>query len=287
MTLPSTPTAVSYPTGETFGTATVVHAERLTPTTFAVLLDSTPCHPVDSAWPDQGPDRATLSWEEGTFAVSDCVVGATDGSQLFVGADVPVRKGTPGWAFVVVHVLADAPAEGTEVTVTVDADYRAALSAGHSGCHLASLALNRALAARWSKEVPVDALGSPNFDAEANESSEILEHGSHDGYRIGKSLRKRGFRVEGLADELGEVEASVNRFLAEWIAQGAAVRIDRDGERLTDRRFWVCDLAEGEVRIPCGGTHASSLGELGPLRATLILAETPGALELEMVTSRA
>src|SRR5690606_7569204 len=153
-----------------------------------VLLDSTPCHPVDSAWPDQGPDRATLSWEEGTFAVTDCVVGATDGERLFVGDEVPVRKGSVGWAFVVVHVLADAPAVGSEVTVTVEAESRAALSAGHTGCHLASLALNRALASRWSKDVARDGLGSPNFDAAANESSTILEHGSHDTYRLGKSL---------------------------------------------------------------------------------------------------
>lgn len=287
MTLPSSPTVVTYPTGATSATATVVHAERLTPTTFAVLLDATPCHPVDAAWPDQGPDRATLSWEEGTFAVTDCVVGATDGTRLFVGADVPVRKGTPGWAFVVVHVLADAPVEGTEVTVTVDAAYRAAISAGHTGCHLASLALNRALTSRWSKDVGVDGLGSPNFDAEASAASTILEHGSHDTYRLGKSLRKRGFVVEGLAGELGAVEASVNDFLAAWIAEDAPVRIDRDGEALTDRRYWVCSLGEGEVRIACGGTHASSLGELGGLRASLTLADVSGGLELTMVTSPA
>lgn len=277
---------MTYPSGETTATATVVHVERLTPTTLAVLLDATPCHPVDAAWPDQGPDRATLSWQEGTFAVTDCVVGATDGETLYLGPEVPVRKGTEGWVFVVVHVVADAPTEGTEVTVTVDADHRSALSAGHTGCHLASLALNRALAERWSKEVGLDGLGSPNFDAEANEVSEILEHGSRDSYRIGKSLRKRGFRVEGLAEQLGEIEASVNRSLSAWLAEDAPVRIDRDGDRLTDRRYWVCQLGEGEVRIACGGTHVSRLGELGSLRATLGLSEAPGALELTMVTSR-
>lgn len=277
---------MTYPTGETTATSRVVHVERLTPATFAVLLDETPCHPVDAAWPDQGPDRATLSWEEGTFAVTDCVVGATDGESLYLGSAVPVRKGTDGWVFVVAHVVADAPAEGTAVTVTVDADHRQALSAGHTGCHLASLALNRALAERWSKDVALDGLGSPNFDAEANESSEILEYGSRDSYRIGKSLRKRGFRVEGLAEQLGEVEASVNRLLSAWIAEDAPVHVDRDGDRLTDRRYWVCELGEGRVRIACGGTHASRLGELGGLRATLGLSETPGALELTMLTSR-
>lgn len=284
MTLPATDTIVTYPAGETTANATVIHVERLSPTRLAVLLDTTPCHPVDAGWPDQGADRATLAWEEGTFEIADCLVGATDGSRLFIGADVPVRKGTEGWCFVVVHIVADAPTEGTPVTVTVDADHRRALSLGHTGCHLASLALSRALASRWSKEVPVDALGSPDFDAAANESSRILERGSHDVYRIGKSLRKRGFVTEGLADALVEIEASVNHSLTEWIATDARVRIDRDGEGLTDRRYWVCELAEGEVRIPCGGTHAGSLGELGALRATLALTGVEGALELTMTT---
>lgn len=287
MTLPTSDTIVTYPAGETMASATVIHAERLSPTRFAVLLDTTPCHPVDSGWPDQPADRATLSWEEGTFEITDCVVGATDGTALFVGTDVPVRKGTEGWAFVVVHLVADAPTEGTPVTVTVDAEHRRALSLGHTGCHLASLALSRALSSRWSKEVPVDALGSPNFDAAANDSSRILERGSHDVYRIGKSLRKRGFVTEGLADALAEIEASINRSLTEWVATDARVRIDRDGEGLTDRRYWVCELAEGEVSIPCGGTHASSLAELGALRATLALTEVEGALELTMTTDAA
>lgn len=286
MTLPVSDTVVTYPAGATSGAATVVHVERLSPTRLGVLLDETPCHPVDAGWPDQGPDRATLSWEEGAFSLLDCVVGATDGERLFVGAEVPVRKGTDGWAFVVVHVLADAPAVGTEVSVSVDADHRAALSAGHTGCHLAALALNRALKDRWSKDVAADGLGSPNFDAEANTVSRIMEHSSLDTYRLGKSLRKRGFVVEGLADALGEVEASVNRQLSEWIGQDAPVRVDRDGERLTDRRYWVCGLPEGEVRIPCGGTHASSLGELGCLQAALTLTEANGALELTMATGR-
>src|SRR5690606_25728559 len=260
---------VTYPAGGLTSTSTVVHVERLSPTTFAVVLDSTPCHPVDPGWPDQGSDRATISWDEGTYALADCVLGATNGVELYIGEDIPVRKGTEGWSFVVVHVTPDAPVEGTEVTVSVDADYRQALSLGHTGCHLASLALSRALAQRWSKDVPVDGLGSPNFDAAANESSRILERGSHDVYRIGKSLRKRGFVTEGLADAIGHVEASVNQALAAWIATDAAVRIDRDGEGLTDRRYWVCALAEGDVRIPCGGTHATSPAEPGPLRIRL------------------
>src|SRR5690554_1149610 len=98
MTLPSRDTIVTYPAGGLTATSTIVHVERLNPTRFAVVLESTPCHPVDPGWPDQGSDRATISWEEETFALADCVLGATDGVKLYIGEDIPVRKGTEGWS---------------------------------------------------------------------------------------------------------------------------------------------------------------------------------------------
>lgn len=294
MALPSTDTVVSYPSGATTGTATVVHVEPVGGR-FAVLLDATPCHPIDAGWPDQGPDRATLTWNGGSTDVVDCVVAAsavaasviaaTDGPVLYLGSDIPVRKGTEGWAFVVAHLVADAPPLGQVVTVEVDAKYRRALSLGHTGCHLASLALNRAMAGRWRKEVEPDALGAPGFDGAANDSSRILERGSLDTYRLGKSLRKKGFTTEGLADDLPAIQSAINATIAEWIATKAPVRIDRDGERLTDRRYWVCALPEGEVSIPCGGTHATSLGALGSLEVTLALSDDNGTPVLTMETA--
>lgn len=284
MALPTTDTHVSYPSGATAGTATVVHIEPVGGR-FAVLLDSTPCHPVDAGWPDQGPDRATLAWNGGSSEVLDCVVAATDGSQLYLGGDIPVRKGTAGWTFVVAHIVADPPPPGQVVTVEVDAKHRRALSLGHTGCHLASLALNRAMADRWRKPVEPDALGAPGFDGAANDSSRILEGGSLDSYRMGKSLRKKGFTTDGLADDLPAIQSAINATLAEWIATGAPVRIDRDGDRLTDRRYWVCTLPEGEAAIPCGGTHAVSLRELGSFEATLSLSDDNGTPVLRMETA--
>ncbi len=272
-------------------TGTVIHVEPearregVDSKLFVVILDVTPCHPVDAGWPDQPSDRATLEWNGGESKVIDCVVAATDGEKLYLGADVPVRKGTEGWVFVVAHLVTTAPPEGLVVTVRVDEQYRKGLSIGHTACHLASLALNAALASRWSKEINVDALGSPNFDDQANDSSRIRERGSVDTYRLGKSLRKKGFNTEGFEQDLPTIEAAVNESLAAWIAQKAAVRIDREGDRLTDRRYWVCQLDEGEARIPCGGTHASTLGELKGMRTSLLLHEVEGTPVLTMETA--
>lgn len=275
--LPATDTIVTYPDGDTACTSTVLHSEVLSDGRRAVLLDRTAFHPVDHIWPDQGADRGTLAG----LPVIDAIVGATDGVQLFIGRDIPVRKGEPGWAFVVVHLVDGAVSEGDTVEVEVDAAYRTALSTGHSACHLASLALNHALTAAWTKDVLGDAAGSPNFDALAIETSTIVENGSVDVYRIGKSLRKKGFAASAL-DDLGIVEQAANARLGELLASHADVLIQREGLGLADRRFWVC----GEYRIPCGGTHRSSVDDLGALVIELRRSELEGAVELVMTTGR-
>jgi alanyl-tRNA synthetase len=186
----------------------------------------------------------------------DCVIGASDGSALFVGDEVPVRRGEPGWAFVVVHVIASdgpAPAEGADVSFTVDATHRAALSAGHTACHLAAVALNAALADRWRKPVRADGLGHPDFDQLAIVSSRIEPNGAIDTYRLGRSLRKK-----------------------------AHIELVVSGPRLTDLREWVCALPEGTQRIPCGGTHLRSLAEVDAVSVALVYGESIG--ELVMTT---
>ncbi|HSP51661.1 MAG TPA: metal-dependent hydrolase [Cryobacterium sp.] len=286
MTLPTLDTQVDYPAGQTASTATVLHVEQLPTGLVAVLLDLTPVHPVDAGWPDQGPDRAVLRVAGTELPVLDCVVGATDGSALHLGRDIPVPKGTPGWAFVVAHLVQGPTAlvPGQTVEAVVDAGYRRRMSAGHTACHLASLGLNRALADRWKKEVRADALGNPDFDGSAIDVSLIGENGSVDTYRLGKSLRRKGFVTEGLAEQLAEIESMLNAALAEWVATGAGVRIDRDGPLLTDRRYWVCELPAHAVRIPCGGTHVASLAELGTVRVALSAADADGTTVLTMET---
>lgn len=287
MTLPSAPTLVTYPGCAVSATADVVHLAKRDDGTLAVVLNTTPVHPIDAGWPDQGPDRATLLHQGEVLPVIDAVVAATQGRELFIGADIPVSKGTDGWTFVVAHIVESGAAltEGDRVEVQVDTEYRSAVCAGHTGCHLASLALNRALAQRWKKEVRADALGAADFDGLAIDVSSIGEHGSVDTYRLGKSLRRKGFIMDGLAEDLAAVQESVNTTLAQWISTDAEVRIDCEGPTLTDRRYWVCVLPEQTVRIPCGGTHLNSLAELARLRVELSTEDVAGTTVLRMVTT--
>ncbi|WP_353828987.1 metal-dependent hydrolase [Agromyces sp. SYSU T0242] len=284
MGLPDTDTIVTYPAGSLTESATVLavvpHEAGL-----AVITDRTSIHPVDAAWPDQPADSGVIRVDDREIAIRDAVVAATDGTDLHVGA-LPVRPGTEGWVFLVAH-LVDADAgidEGDAVDLEADAATRRELSLGHTACHAASLALNRALAGRWSKSAREDALGSPDFDGIAITSSRIEPFGSVDRYRLNKSLRRAGFDATGLAEGLDELAASVDATLADWIAADAPVRVERVGDGLTERRTWVCGLPEASARIPCGGTHAGSLGELGTARVSFGIEDDGGTPVLVMTT---
>jgi len=285
MTLPDDDTMVTYPSGAVSGHGTVLHVADHDSGT-VVLTDRTPFHPADPRWPDQGPDHGLITFGDVTVPLLDCVIGATDGAQLSIGDEVTVRRGEPGWAFVVAHVIPAGerpPSVGDEIAFEVDADHRLRLSAGHTGCHVAALALNAALAERWRKPVRTDGLGHPDFDQLAIVSSRITPDGAVDNYRVGRSLRKKGFDIDGLESALPEIEESINRQLAAWVAAGADIQLEIHGPRLTDLREWICTLPEGIQRIPCGGTHLRSLIELASL-AVELRADVPAG-DLTMTTT--
>ena len=285
MALPTTDTIVTYPDGATTSRGVVLHVEELSGSRSAVLLDTTAFHPVDTAWPDQPADRGVLVTASTEHLIVDGLTGGIHEGVLYLGADLPVRNGTEGWIFVVAHIIeGSGPAVGTAADVSVDAEYRTSLSAGHTACHLASLALDAALADAWTKQVPTDALGNPAFDALAIATSRIHPNSSVDVYRLGKSLRRKGFTVAAL-DDLGAIERRANSLLEEWRSGGGAIRIERDAHELSARRTWVCELGGGRTNIPCGGTHLHNLDELSGVTISLETEDLEGARQLTMTTS--
>lgn len=285
------PTAVTYPAGATSGTAVVQAVCELSDGRSAVIVDTTPFHPVDHRWPDQGPDWGVIATGQREWLVVDCVLAAgadateiANGpeNELYLGSEIPVRRGEEGWNFYVAHIVdGPGPVVGEEVQLKVNAAHRRNLSAGHTGCHVAALALNAALASRWRKDIPADGLGQPDFDRQAIVSSRIVEEGSIDVYRLGKSLRKKGFDAEGLPEALGVLTAQINSLLASWVAADCPITWETAGPGLTDLRTWICTLPQGVQRTPCGGTHLSDLGELAQLAVSLELVEA----ELTMRTA--
>lgn len=259
--------------------------------TTLLVTDLTPFHPQSHLWPDQPGDVGHARWEGNEAAIGPCRMGAiSPDGELFVDTDIPVKRGAEGWRFVVVHPLVGeySLSVGSRVELQVDSATRHALSLGHSGCHLAALALNRALTPYWRKEVSeLDALGQPDFDRLAIQSSRVEPCGSREQYRIGKSLRKKGVNSEALLADLAVIEEKVNRQLADWIAAGGEIRRSRAGEAIIDSRYWHCMLEGQEVTIPCGGTHVASLAELGEVRVTLNPAEEGFTLHTQVTAPAA
>ncbi|QMU97899.1 hypothetical protein FVO59_12315 [Microbacterium esteraromaticum] len=268
-------TLISFPAGTLVGEGEVVLVDQRAS---VVVVDATPFHPVDHTWPDQPGDTGVITVGDARVRVTEAVmVAISDEGVLAVGSDIPVKRGGEGWTWMVGHrtdgVIPADIAVGARVTLEVDADLRASLSRGHTACHLASLALDAALADLWRKEIGNDPLGNPDFEGRANQSSRIRPDGSVDEYRLGKSLRRAGFDSEGFAASIGEREARINELLADWVGSAGESRIDVDGPSIIDRRTWRCALPEGEVAFLCGGTHVRSLAEFASITVALDLSD--------------
>ena len=255
---------------------------------YVVIAASTPFHPRDYQWPDQPEDGGYIESSAGRrHGLSDVVcVGVDSEGIYFVDTEIPVKKNAPGWQFVVGHVIrGENPslAAGDEILLQVDEARRSQLSRPHSAAHLMSLALDRVLAPLWHKEAPwLDALNNPPFDQLAIERSQIAPLSSVDSYRLGKSLRKKGFSAHGLANELDESIRAVNAQIAEWLQTDAPVSIRTEGNLLTSYRYWSTVLENRTVEIPCGGTAVARLCEIGSVEVT---AEMPDEETLIIRTS--
>lgn len=273
----SSPTLVTFASGAVNGSGTVTRIESSTDGG-VIVVDATPFHPVDHTWPDQPGDSGTISIDGASATVSEAVMAAVSDEGVFaVGADIPVKRGADGWTWLVAHRLTGEIPEwlvpGASVALSVNQESRSGLSRGHTACHLASLALDLAVADLWRKDPGADALGNPDFEGRANQTSRIHEDGAVDEYRLGKSLRRAGFDTETFAATLTEREASINAQLATWVASGAASRIVTEGPTIVDRRTWVCELPGGTAEILCGGTHVASLAEFASISVALDLSD--------------
>ncbi|WP_435248622.1 alanyl-tRNA editing protein [Vibrio sp. nBUS_14] len=256
--------------------AKVLYVENNDSQTY-VITNLTPFHPVSHIWPDHPADRGFVSVNGEQYIVEDCLVGAIEQStgKLCIAADIPVKRDTEGWAFVVVHQLPASASMiniGDEVELSVDEEYQASLSRGHSAGHIAFLALNKVLAeSYWRKNADrKDPLGSYDFNSYAQVTSFVTPELCTDKYRLGKTLKKRGLNVADMLANLEGVEADINQMIAGWLTESTSVVMRLEGEALTDSRYWEWQFnADTLVSIPCGGTHIENTSELKVLSVKL------------------
>lgn len=253
-----------------------------------VVTKETPFHPVSHIWPDHPEDKGVLQINNVEYPVLTCQTGAIELStgELYIGKDIPIKRGEAGWVFVVSHLIskdADIAVENT-VELKVDKEYQDSLSRGHSAGHIAYLALNKVLHANyWRKDADrKDELGHYNFNSYAQETSFVTEDHCEDVYRLGKTLRKRGLNSAEMMSDLESIAAQVNQQISVWLALENEVSIECEGKALTDSRYWIADFGiDGVAKLPCGGTHVSSFKEYQEINVQL---NAQGEQELLMLT---
>lgn len=272
-------TIVTFGGGSLTEQARVVFAAALDDH-FVIVTDRTPFHPQSLSWPDQPGDRGELALPDGRCAkVLDSREGLLNRvtGVVFTGDSASgIKRGDPDIHAVVLHLLQEdlAAAIGAGVTLTVDDAYREALSLQHSGVHLAALALNQCAAPFWTKDPgDADALGAPNLDKAAVTHSRITLDGSTDLYRIGKSLRKKGFERDAFLSDLPERARSINDTLRGLLTEPAPVVVTPAAGYLGDRRLWSTRLNGVAVSMPCGGTHVAQLARIGRISVELVATE--------------
>ena len=280
---------VTYPSGSLRENATVLlvvpDPRPAAEQQLLVITDVTPFHPLDPLWPDQPADHGELLVGNQVYAVCDtATVAQRANGPVMVDDAIDARRDEPDVLFLVAHVVDAAAtphlAVDAQVTLAVDGVRRLRLSAAHTACHLLAYALNEATHDLWKKPSHTDSRGHHDFDEATCVHTRHYVGGSIDNYRLGKSLRKRGFDSTRFLDELPTIVGEVNHTLASWIASDAAVRIDCSGPRLTDRRQWICETAGGTAHMPCGGTHVQRLGEIDSMSAVASFDSEAGILTI-------
>lgn len=279
MTKVTESTHITYPQGGVEGQGSILLVDSLSDNdnTIIVATNNTPFHPVDYSWPDQPADKGTITVLGEAFNVKDAItIGKNlESGKIHPPEDIPVRPGKAGWAFIVGHVIkkptqfSTSELIGQEATLAVDESYRNRLNAAHTACHLMALALNKSTTHLWSGDVDLDSLGNPHLDKLAIEESQILPEKSIDNYRLGKSVKTKGFDSDRFFSKIDRIENKINEQISEWIGSGADIHMEVPSPYLDSFRKWKCDLPEGKAVIPCGGTHLTSLDELSEVTVSI------------------
>jgi alanyl-tRNA synthetase len=270
-------TSITFQNGNTEGTSIVLAVIDISDDLAAIFFEETPFHPLNYKWPDQPGDKGKIIVEGQVINVLDSVTLCLNNSKgELKNNDQIKREENSEWLTLVAHIIGRKEIEnvnliGQSAFLKVDEEYRLQLSAQHTGCHISALALNKAVSEFWKKPIEKDSLDSPDFDKNAIQDSKITPEKSIDQYRIGKSLRKKGFDQLGFWSNIQRVQTNVNENISAWLTSPASISLLSSNSTISGTRTWQCALSNniGIARIPCGGTHLFTTAALEKIEVTI------------------
>ena len=269
-------TRVTYPGGALKAHSIIddVVAHRLgDDCVLGVVARVTCMHPRDFRWPDQPADRGSLLINGQIVPVLDTVKARVTKDGYQIDKDISLQRGKESSeaVLVVMHCINEKAevSAGDNVEITVDKDFRFSMSSGHTASHLVTLGLNEILLEFWKKPPQIDENGFPAFTEMSLADSKILAFSCQDTFRIGKSLKKKGFDADLLWKSLPEMEIKLNEFIDNIVSDDSAKAFIEPSEcPINDHRKWHLD-ANRHYTKSCGGTHLTDFSQISNIRVEL------------------
>ena len=275
-------TIVTFPFGRTIENAVVLSSFTKDSKNY-IIVDRTPFHPISDSWPDQPADSGTLIIDDENYFITDAYSARLDENGRLV-RDIHSYRGSEGIQSFIVHCVENLPHDlvGRDITLEVDLQKRKRLSAAHSACHLTAFSLNKCTNQFWRKDVRRDSLGNYDLDQLTNVSSKILEYGSVDEYRFGKSIRKKGLNIGEMTADIDELEKGMNEILESWVNSDLEIILSPSDCAIETSRHWKCRLEGGVALMACGGTHVSNTSDIGKIKVKVTRTEFGVCIETQV-----
>lgn len=282
-------TGVKFQFGDTIAESAIILFEEVpdTPNKFFLITKETPFYPVNYRWPDQPSDIGKIEIDSTILNVINAKMVAVNKNEgtLKFGENISIPRGDEdNWIMLVAHIIEKTsdinPTNfvGRVAKLFVDEGRRFSLSIPHTASHLMALAINKALSTFWKKETDKDSLGNPDFDKIAITESSIEPYISKDKYRLGKSIKKKGFDIQTFEDNISEIENNVNLYVTNWINTNSTISVECDENYISSMRWWVTEIDGKPVKMACGGTHPKTLSSIKNISIKLNYSKDDGLL---------